>query len=277
MAECGACGLVCMDPLPERSFLKEKVYSREAGYQVDKLHDLSSVRPEPWWFRLISEVADLVPGKRLLDVGCSSGQFMYFAKERGYDTKGVELNSLTANIALANGLSVHIGTLEDAPYSDNSFDVVFLGDVIEHVTDPRDFVRACARVLTDTGVLAISTPNLDCFWSRSTFLLYRFLGIPWSSVTPPHHTFQFSKRNLSRLLAEEGFTVTSVWFRPPPSLFYELASTHLRSAWKRKRSFVTLARLLVGGPSYVFLYGLNRVIAPLARKDFSMVVIACRA
>jgi hypothetical protein len=55
-----------------------------------------------------------------------------------------------------------------------------------------------SNLLKDSGRIIITTPNLDCFWSKSTLLLYKWFGIPWSSLTPPHHLFQFSTSGISK-------------------------------------------------------------------------------
>lgn len=270
---CSACGLVFMHPLPQPQFLKEKVYSRASGYQGNKPKDLSTVSALPWWGRLFSQLQTHTRDARLLDVGCSNGEFMYAAKAHGYTVTGVELNPATAEIAQKNGLDVRIGTLDDAAFLPETFDSIFLGDVIEHVTDPRAFVRTCAQLLSPSGILVISTPNLDCWWSRATFFLWKQFGIPWSSVTPPHHTFQFSVDNLHLLVSKEGLTPLLTWYRRAPRLLYELGSLHFLRRLKKERSVSAAVACFLGFFLYTVLYGIDVLITPLKKKDFSMVAL----
>src|SRR5690606_36756889 len=104
------------------------------------------------------------PEGNLLDVGCSSGQFMHWARKRGMHCAGIEVNDRTANIAKQNGFEVHTGFLDEAPFRKNSFDVIYLGDVIEHVNEPKAFIKLASEFLKNDGLIVISTPNTDCFW-----------------------------------------------------------------------------------------------------------------
>lgn len=130
---------------------------------------------------------------------------MYLAEKRGVRTSGVELNKRTADIAISNGLNVFNGFLEEAKFKNKCFSAVVLGDVIEHDRDPRSLILECERILEDGGILIISTPNLDCFWPKATFILFKLFKIPWSSVTPPYHLYQFSRNNLDLLLTSKKF------------------------------------------------------------------------
>ena len=188
---------------------------------------------------------------------------------------GVELNERTAEIARENGLGVKHGTLQSASYANNFFDVIFLGDIIEHVSNPRALLAECKRILKHDGTLIISTPNLDSFWAQQTFLLYKFFKMPWSVLTPPHHLYQFSKNNLEILLKEVGFGNCEWWYKCPPTLKYELGSLHLWGKFKREKTFKSFFFMIFTFGSYTKLYGLNFLLAPFLKKNFRMIV-GCR-
>jgi 2-polyprenyl-3-methyl-5-hydroxy-6-metoxy-1,4-benzoquinol methylase len=277
LARCPECGLVFMDPLPPAGFLREQVYSPASGYHAELAEDPAALPRPAWWDRMLRLVQQATPGRRLLEVGCSHGALLFHARALGYSVKGVELNPATAAIARRHGLEVVIGTLEEARLAAGTFDVIWLGDVLEHVPDPRGLLLLCRELLDTGGVLALSTPNLDCAWGVLTTGLHRRLGLPASTVTPPHHTFQFSEGNLRQLLAQTGFAVRHRWFRPPLSLAYELQATHLVRAWRRTRTPGSLVRLLAGTVIYPAGYGLCRVLAMVRRRDFSLQVLAGKA
>lgn len=292
--KCPACGLVFVHPQPKAEHLHHEVYSEKAGYQKHKKKDLSIIKETPHIKKILDylesdlflysqeqqnsscsvrDVHNVCVSPRLLDVGCSSGEFLYAAKKRGFETYGVELNSLTANIAEANGLNVKIGTLEDAHFENDIFDAVFLGDIIEHVPNPRALLIECERILKQGGVLIISTPNLDSFWAKATFKLYAWFTIPWSVLTPPHHLFQFSESNLKKLLKEFGFNTSVLWFRRPPKLTYELGSLHVWGKFKRKKNIKNLLFLMFSFSFYTVLYALDVLITSLKKKDFGMIMV----
>ena len=222
---CSNCNLIFVNPLPSIQKLK-KVYSHETGYQSSKIKDLSQIVEDKKTTKILDYISNNNKGK-LLDVGCSNGQFIYFAKRRGFDVFGVELNTDTARIAKTNKLKVFNGTLEQAGYKSGSFDVIFLGDIIEHVTDPRDLIKRCIDLLKKDGLLVISTPNMDCFWVGSSYFWYKLLKIPMSVVTPPYHLYQFSFKNLNLLASQTGLKIKKYWYSSPPKLFHELYHTQL--------------------------------------------------
>ncbi len=269
---CPSCKLSFVYPAPKAEWLKEKVYSYESGYQGNKKNNLSEIPEEARTIKMMDFLSKKKPKGKLLDVGCSSGGFMFSARKRGFYCEGVEINKRTADIAVANGFRVHNGFLETAPFEKGSFDVVYLGDVIEHVNDPRSFVKTCASFLKKDGILVISTPNVDCWWSSTTLALYKMFKIPWTSLTPPHHLFQFSFDNLNTLLSEQNFQNVYSIFNRPPSLKYELGSLHLFKRFKEKKTAGNLLYMLFAFSIYSLIYGLNVVFGPFMGKDFRMAV-----
>ena len=277
--KCPVCGLVFVEPQPDERHLREEVYSKKAEYQkhrkkvaVKENKHIKKILTylEKQFSRHFRVHSASLP--RLLDVGCSNGDFLYFAKQRGFDSYGVELNELTAEVAESRGLNVKRGTLQDAHYPDKFFDAIFLGDIIEHVPNPRELLIESHRILKETGILVISTPNLDSFWARATYKLYERVKIPWSALTPPHHLFQFSYGNIELFLKNNGFTISSVWFRRPPPLMYELGSLHLWGKWKQQKTFKNFLFMLFAFAVYTKVYFLNILIAPFKKSDFGMIL-----
>ena len=270
---CPSCGLVFVHPQPSERELHEDVYSERAGYQKNRKKDLSETEESPNMKKILDFLVQHSVSGKLLDVGCSSGIFLYYAKQRGFEVYGVELNELTGKIAIANGLSVKIGTLEHAQYENNFFDVIFLGDIIEHVKEPKALLIECGRILKSGGMLIISTPNLNSFWAHATFKLYQWFKIPWSVLTPPHHLFQFSEDNLKLCLKNNGCTFEAIWYRRPPTLKYELGSLHLWGRWKREKSFKNLFFMLFAFAAYTKLYIIDLRITSFKKKDFGMIAV----
>jgi len=270
---CPVCDLSFVYPQPSAEWLKEKVYSYESGYQKNQKQDLSATILEERAVKALNFLAKERPNGTLLDVGCSNGKLMYWAKARGFSCSGVEINKRTADMAAANGFPVHQGFLDTCPFQKGSFDAMYLGDVIEHVNSPRDFMKTCQSFLKQDGFIAISTPNMDCMWSKTTLMLYRLFGIPWSSLTPPHHLFQFSYGNLNKLMREMGFEPVQSIFTGPRSLMYELGSLHLYGPWKRKRTVGGFLFMICSFSAYAVVFGLTRILKPFLRKRFDMVTI----
>jgi SAM-dependent methyltransferase len=136
---------------------------------------------------------------KLLEIGCGDGTRLVRMKEMGWEVAAVEPDPKAADHASrVNGLSVFVGTLEEAKLSNSSFDAVIMNHVIEHVHDPLVLLRECHRVLKQGGALIAVTPNTHSFGHRR-FRQY------WRGLEPPRHTFLFSPGTLHRLASEAGF------------------------------------------------------------------------
>ena len=114
---------------------------------------------------------------------------------------------------------------------------------------------------------------MDSLWAKSTYYLKKYAGLPWSVLTPPHHLLYFSKNNLDLFLKKEGFELVTSWYHRPPTLKYELGSTHLFGKFKRELSFRNLLMLVLGFASYIILYVIDYLSTPFKKKDFGMLTI----
>ena len=109
------------------------------------------------------------PGKSVIDVGCGSGLFMGLLKKRfpGINVKGVDFSQTEVNEARKNGFEVIQGNFEEGiKIKTNSFDIVYAGEIIEHLYNPDLCVEELNRILKKDGFLVLSTPNLCAWFNR---------------------------------------------------------------------------------------------------------------
>jgi SAM-dependent methyltransferase len=97
-------------------------------------------------------------------------------------------------------LDVFAGEITDAGFADNSFDIVTMWDVLEHVRDPLRVLCEVRRILRPGGLLLCSTPNVD---SVDANLFGRY----WIGYDFPRHLYVFSSSTLGRLLRQAGLHV----------------------------------------------------------------------
>lgn len=136
---------------------------------------------------------------RLLDVGCGAGSLLEKAAELNWEVEGVEVSSSAVESLRRKNLKVFHGTLTEAAYPDDYFDVVTASEVIEHVEDPAEVLREIARILRPKGLLWMTTPN-------GNGISTKVLGTNWSVIAPPEHLHLFSAKGLRKLLTEAGFS-----------------------------------------------------------------------
>ncbi|MDP3900379.1 MAG: class I SAM-dependent methyltransferase [bacterium] len=200
---CSGCGLIFVWPLP-KDFAE--IYSQDyfsgasqgfgyADYNADKKPMLSA------WLKYLALIEKLLPNKgRLLDVGAATGFFMCLAKERGWQVNGVEISDFAARSGRKAGLEIFTGTLENAPFAEESFDLITMWDVVEHLPQPREFFSRASRLLKKGGVIVINTPDAGS-------ILAGLLGKRWHLIVPPEHLHYFNLNSLSLLLSKTGFKI----------------------------------------------------------------------
>ncbi len=139
------------------------------------------------------------PPGRLLDVGAYSGVFVEAAQANGWDAWGLEPSRWAVDQARARGLNMLEGSLDTVEIPDESFDVVTMWDVIEHVADPLAQLRSVRRILKPGGLAVIHTMDLD-----STFA--KLMGGRWPWLMEMH-VYYFTPRTLGRMAETAGLKV----------------------------------------------------------------------
>lgn len=148
---------------------------------------------------------------RLLEVGCASGWLLKHAAGRGWRVTGVELAADAVAHARSLGLDVRQGTLAEAALPAASFDLVYMGDVLEHVPDCRETVAEVARLLATGGHFFLRGPITTHSLARSLALAAcGALRRPIVLREPPYHLWEFTPRSLRSLLEREGFDVVAI-------------------------------------------------------------------
>lgn len=197
IVQCRRCGLVYANPrYPQSSLLEE--YEQV----VDPLYEQERQGRVLTFQRHLEPIEQMVKdhkGKRIIDVGAYTGVFVELAQQRGWDAYGTELSQWAARLCRDRGLKVKTGTLEQAEFPDNWFDVATSWDVVEHLNDPRSHLQEIHRVLKPGGLVAIHTIDIDAPFAK-------LMGARWPWLMEMHIVY-FSRRTLARMLHTVGFDV----------------------------------------------------------------------
>ena len=175
------------------------------------------------WLRLktakhvMRTIRKFVPrGKKLLDIGCSTGDFLSVANET-YAVEGLELSKWATEIACNQGHTIHVKTLSDIAKSNRLFDIITMWGVIEHLEYPLIEMKRVNRLLNINGVVCFWTGNIDSFYAK-------ILGQKWWYIIGQHIQF-FSKKSLDRLMDDCGFERVYMGVYPYVISFEYLAIT----------------------------------------------------
>lgn len=140
---------------------------------------------------------------RCLDIGCGAGSFVQKMLLEGWESHGVEINRLAAEVGSSRGLDIHAGDLQSAQFPDSYFDYVRASHSLEHVTSPQETLLEINRILRPGGIVMLAVPNVES-------LNARIFKENWWHLCVPVHPFSFSAKTLTRLVANCGFLVETV-------------------------------------------------------------------
>ena len=212
---CLNCGLVYLHPRPTAQELMKNYedYLPTPSEEIDKWEKMMK--------QIVDKSADLIEartntgGGRLLDIGCGYGFFLKEMKLRGWDVEGVEVSQTGRQYARDKwGINVYSQPVEDIDIPENSFDVVTLFYLIEHVNNPMALLREVNRILRPGGLILLRWPH--------TTPIVRLLG-PLSRKLDlyhtPYHLYDFSPETMKMLMAITDFknveTIIGGYTLPP--------------------------------------------------------------
>lgn len=214
--KCLQCGVIFIHPQPTQEELKQ-LYSKEyfegdfrcghAGSYfddgtIDKLNDS----------KFLEKIKEYKSKGKLLEIGCAGGIFLNAARKAGYDVYGVEYSNDAAEIARNKfGLNVVTGELKEGMFQPEMFDIVFMGDVIEHLPYPMSTLKLLNTIMKESGILAIVCPmQTNTIFSRLGFKLYEIIKKKATVHLPPYHLFEYRPKSLSWLFQSAGFKIIKV-------------------------------------------------------------------
>lgn len=141
----------------------------------------------------------------VLDIGAGTGDFLVEAKRQGWNTKGIEPNPKAKQIAVSKNVTFS-DSLE--VLGNNSFDVITMWHVLEHVPNLEFQISELKRLLKPNGTIIIAVPNFKSFDAKH----YKEF---WAAYDVPRHLWHFSKIAIQKLFQKHDvklFHVKPLWF-----------------------------------------------------------------
>ncbi len=134
---------------------------------------------------------------RILDVGCGTGDFLQVCEQTGWSIAGIEPNEKARQLASTKtGFKDYQRTVEELIESNpESFDVITMWHVLEHVPNLADFIDKIKSLLKPNGVLVVAVPNFKS-WDAKHYNSY------WAAYDVPRHLWHFSRKSMERIFSE---------------------------------------------------------------------------
>ena len=208
--DCKVCGFKHVTPIPTEEELVQ-AYSHEYYTQEKPLYIERYREDLEWWNTVYTRRYEILEQhlpkqqRNILDIGSGPGFFLLNGKNRGWEVKGVEPSIQAAEHSQSLGLDVeNVFFSEQTAPTLGSFDVINMGEVLEHIPNPTALLKLMHAQLNVGGLVCIIVPN---DFNPFQLALRDHLGFhPWW-VAPPHHINYFDFKSLAGLVEKCGFEV----------------------------------------------------------------------
>jgi SAM-dependent methyltransferase len=193
VVECGQCGLGFVNPRPTISEIQKYYPAEYFEKPPTKSNERYLNRRFTAEARYLSDLDTTNRTKRLLDVGCATGDFPRFMAKCGWDVEGVEVSIASQQIT---DFRVYTEEFQNIPVNEPAYDAVTAWAVLEHVHNPKVYFQKAARVVKPGGLFIFLVTNFHSTASRYLFC-----------EDVPRHLYFFTRETVGRYLAENGFAL----------------------------------------------------------------------
>ncbi len=197
LQRCAECSMVYVSPVPAQ-FASGSYYDTEAGSYYLSPAKLQSDYADVRFERELQIFRQHCAAGRVLDVGCSSGAFLYQLRKRfpgQYDILGTDASGPALDYAEKQGIPIVRGDFFSEDFAGQKFDAVTFWAVLEHVVNPAAFLDHASTVLHERGLCIVLVPNLNSLATRLLGARYRYIY--------PQHLNYFSRRTLAALVRKQ--------------------------------------------------------------------------
>ena len=226
IVQCTQCELVYVSPRvrdPDKNYWGDEA-ATEGKYEPIfaglRRHDRDRNYLEHW-----NTIRQFKPDGRVLDVGTHCGFFLRMARGLAWDIQGIEPSPANAELARRKfGLNVTTGYLRHDTFAPESFDIVTMVDVFEHVTDPLNVLDSVRRVLKPDGILFLKVPNAAWNLLKHRVLVRTLQLKGFDIFDAREHVVHYSQKTLAKMLQATGFR---------PLAFYVPRPIQTGRRWKK--------------------------------------------
>ena len=236
---CFECGLIYYYPefFGDATFYS-KLSQHDWYYESDK-----------WEFDRAVEIVQKIRPKSILEIGCGAGEFLQKVFSGVEYSLGLDFNETALTSARQKGLNVRNENIQNLK---DSFDMIVMFEVLEHLESPFDIMKAIESKLNPGGVLIIAVPNPDGY--------LKDMGVVLLDM-PPHHNTGWKKETFDYLAQKLGMQILSYETEPLRYVHYQsLLSTLIQQGSKSfflKKVQQVLARLFT---PFLFTLGSHKLV-----------------
>lgn len=152
--------------------------------------------------------------KNFLDIGCGEGISLIEALSKGWDVYGLDITDHRNELAKSNKVRFINSDLINSKLPSDFFDIVYLDSVLEHVSNPSDYLTEINRILKKGGILYLGVPNEDSLFNDFRKIYFKITGTKVTEkIKPfqsPYHINGFNRKSLAFGLTNAGFKIVEL-------------------------------------------------------------------
>jgi len=248
--QCTRCTFVFLDPRLTADELR-LLYSDEyflhdgADYGAHSASDYetAAIKGSVKFPEILGWIRRFKPSGDFFEIGCGMGYFLEYARKQGYSVSGIEYAELGVRTCREKfGLEVQRASFEELSPGPDKFDVLFMGDVLEHLIQPLEMLTKAHTMLKPSGVVALEVPSMfNSLTGRVAVAGMRLLGTKKNMTMPPYHVNEFTPKTLSAMLGRAGFSEALIIQRIKPPSGITLRGSALEKAIKKTLQYPNYA------------------------------------
>lgn len=207
IVECDSCGFHFTNPVPAAEkigqYYKSEDYISHSSSNKGLINYLYNIVRGITLKQKVKWIKNATDGRELLDIGSGTGHFLKAVNKKGFKGIGLEPDADARDYAHKNNEVRSSSQEELYNIEKDSFDVVTMWHVLEHVYDLRKDLQRINDILRTGGKLFIAVPNMNAHDAR-------FYKEYWAAYDVPRHLYHFKQNDISRLLLDFDFDLKKV-------------------------------------------------------------------
>lgn len=212
--QCTSCSFVYLDPRPtaeELALLYSDEYflhdGTDCGAHSATDYETAAIKGSVKFPEILGAIQKFKAAGDFFEVGCGMGYFLEYVRGKGYHVSGIEYSAMGTKLCRERfGLDVRQSSFEELSPDHGRFDVIFMGDVLEHLIEPRAMLEKARRMLKPSGIIAVEVPSMfNSFVGRLAVRGYRLLRTRKKMPMPPYHVNEFTPKTLQAMFRKAGF------------------------------------------------------------------------
>jgi 2-polyprenyl-3-methyl-5-hydroxy-6-metoxy-1,4-benzoquinol methylase len=255
--KCILCNLLQLVNPYSQTYL-ERLYETDMAVGDDKernllLHWLMNIPLGKWSFDILrhaiyksraASISDVTVDGKVLDIGCGTGEFLYYMKRKKWKTYGIEVSKQLVKIAKGMSKATIYETRLMQFKPKLKFDVITMWHVFEHLPNPESVIKKLSKILADDGTLVIEVPHGNSF-------SYKLFKRNWTLLLVPQHLHFWTESAFRILLARNNMKISKIEY--PLHFPFVFASSSI----KLNRIFIFFVVLLLPISAFITLLTSN--------------------